>query len=223
MIDGDTELIASVRAFGPGSAGHSHAHSLHFTLRHAGESVLIDPGTFTYVSDPALRDQFRGTAAHNTLRIDGLDQADPAGPFRWSNPPVTEILEFQKDPWRLRAHCDYRGVSHEREIIFSEGTLHVIDRVTGSGRHRIEQFWHSTGPVELLADGAIQLPGKIRLIVEAGRKPEIIQGWFSPVPGVKQPCPVIRVTVEADLPQVITTAFDATGAPITISHSPPAT
>ncbi len=215
MEEGDTEIIATVRAFGPGRAGHSHAHALHFTLRHAGKEVLIDPGTYTYVSDPVWRDRFRGTATHNTLRIGGRDQADPEGPFHWSNLPVSEILDFQQDPWRLRARCRYRGLCHERQMIFSEGAIWIVDRVSGAGRHRIEQFWHPAGPVERVG-GAIQLPGKMRLIVEEGREAEIEQGgdygWRSPVPGVKQPLPVIRLSMEADLPYVMATAFDSQGS-----------
>ena len=224
MVEGDTEIIAAVRAFGPGSAGHSHAHALHFTLRHAGEEVLIDPGTYTYVSDPVWRDRFRGTAAHNTVRIDLRDQADPAGPFRWSDLPVSEILEIQQHPWRLRARCRYRGLTHDRQMIFSDGALWIVDRVSGVGRHRIEQFWHPAGPVERLADRCIQLPGKMRLILEGGRTVEIEQGgdygWRSPVPGVKHACPVIRLSIEADLPCVMAAAFDSryAGAPLRIEE-----
>jgi hypothetical protein len=222
MVEGDTELIASVRAFGPGSAGHSHAHSLHFTLRHAGEPVLIDPGTYTYVSDPAWRDRFRGTAAHNTLRIDLRDQADPAGPFRWSNPPVSEILDIQHHPWRLRARCRYRGLCHDRQMTFSDGVLWILDRVTGAGRHRIEQFWHPAGAVERLAGGAIQFPGKMRLVLEDGRVPELQEGgdygWRSPAPGLKQSRPVIRLSVEIELPCLLAAAFDSgcSSAPLRI-------
>lgn len=214
MVEGDTEVVTAVRAFGPGSAGHSHAHALHFTLRHGGEEVLIDPGTYTYISDPVWRDRFRGTAAHNTLRIDGRDQADPAGPFRWSNPPLSEVLDLQQQPWRLRARCRYRGFCHDRQMIFSDGVLWIVDRVSGTGRHRIEQFWHPAGAVERLG-GSIQLPGEMRLIVEDGRTAEIGEGgdygWRSPVPGVKRICPVIRLSIEAELPCVLATAFDSQG------------
>ena len=212
MVEAGVEIIAAVRAFGPGSAGHSHAHSLHFTLRHAGEDVLLDPGTYTYVSDPVWRDRFRGTAAHNTLRIDGLDQADPAGPFRWLNAPAGEILNIQERPWRLHARCRYRDVCHDRQMIFSDGALWIIDRVSGAGRHRIEQFWHPAGPVARLDSGHVQLPSKMRLVAEKGRAVEIEEGgdygWWSPVPGVKETRPIIRVVVESELPCLIATAFD---------------
>ena len=210
MNDGNIEVIAAVRAFGRGSAGHSHAHGLHFMLKRAGEAVLIDPGTYTYVCDPAWRDRFRGTAAHNTIRIDGRDQADPAGPFRWSNPARAEILDWQERPWRLHARCSYRDLSHERKMIFAESALWVVDEIRGSGRHRIEQFWHPAGPVERLEGGSVRLSGGFRLVsshpMEIGQNGE--HGWRSPVPGVKHPAPIIRVGFETELPCRLVAVFD---------------
>jgi hypothetical protein len=215
MAEQDTEIIVSARAFGPGRAGHSHADALHFTLRHAGKEVLLDPGTYTYVADPLWRNRFRGTPAHNTVCVDGLDQADASGPFRWSNPPATEILHHQANPWQFHALCSYRGVCHERQMIFSEGALWVVDRVHGTGKHRVEQFWHPTEPVERLDDGSIQLAGGMRLIVSEGPAVAIETGgeygWRSPVPGIKLPSPVIRVKVEAELPCVMAAVFDSRG------------
>ncbi len=48
-------------------------------LRSVLEEILVDAGTYTYV-EPQWRDWFRATAAHNTVRIDGRDQAVAAGP-----------------------------------------------------------------------------------------------------------------------------------------------
>jgi hypothetical protein len=212
MVENGTELIASVRAFGRGRAGHSHAHALHFTLRRAGQPVLIDPGTYTYVSDPVWRNRFRGTAAHNTVRIDGLDQADPAGPFRWLNPPTCEILEWQASPWKLRARCRYRGLSHERRIFFQQYAVWVVDEIHGSGRHRIEQFWHPAGPVERIGEGCFQLAGGVTLLFPAGASVDIEQGgdhgWDSPVFGAKHPSSVVRSSVETELPCRLAAVFD---------------
>lgn len=211
LVDSEAELIATVRAFARGSAGHSHAHALHFTLRRRGIPVLIDPGTYTYVSDPAWRDRFRGTAAHNTVRLDGRDQADPAGPFRWSNPASCEILEWQPNPWRLVARCDQRGIRHLRRIVYADQALWVVDEIQGSGPHRIEQFWHLAGVVEETADGSILLPGDVRLLLSHGPA-EICEGgdfgWESAAPGRKRALPLIRTAIEAELPVRMAAVFD---------------
>jgi hypothetical protein len=208
MVENDTELIAAVRAFGRGSAGHSHAHALHFTLKRKSNRVLIDPGTYTYVADPKLRDCFRGTSAHNTVRIDRLDQAESAGPFRWRNLPRTEIIEFRPRPWHLRARCHYRGISHERRIWYADEAIWVLDEIHGMGRHLVEQFWHCAGPIARIPDSAIQLRAGIKLICASGASVQIREGWQSPVPGRKEPSPIVCVSLETDLPCRLVAAFD---------------
>lgn len=64
-------------------AAHGHADALSFTLSAGGREWLVDPGTFAYHTQPRWRAYFRGTAAHNTVRIDGEDQSEPGGNFMW--------------------------------------------------------------------------------------------------------------------------------------------
>lgn len=64
-------------------AAHGHADALSFTLSVQGREILIDPGTYAYHTQAGWRQYFRGTSAHNTLRIDGLDQSEQGGNFLW--------------------------------------------------------------------------------------------------------------------------------------------
>ena len=65
-----------------GDGGHGHYDALSFEL-YAGGPLLIDPGRFTYAEgDPNWRRWFKGTAAHNTVSVDGLDQT----PYRRGKP-----------------------------------------------------------------------------------------------------------------------------------------
>ncbi|RYZ80180.1 MAG: alginate lyase family protein, partial [Proteobacteria bacterium] len=64
-------------------AAHGHADALALTLSVAGEQMLIDPGTFAYHTEKVWRDYFRGTSAHNTIRVDQLNQSQIGGNFMW--------------------------------------------------------------------------------------------------------------------------------------------
>ena len=60
-------------------AAHGHADALSFSLSAAGLEFLIDPGTYAYHTQERWRNYFRGTSAHNTVRLDG---ARPVGAGR---------------------------------------------------------------------------------------------------------------------------------------------
>ena len=49
---------------------HAHADALSFEYAAAGVTWIIDPGTYTYTKDPALRDHFRSSSAHNTVSVE---------------------------------------------------------------------------------------------------------------------------------------------------------
>src|SRR5262249_62005662 len=64
--------------------GHGHADALSLSACVRGEGLLIDPGTYGYNLGEKWRRYFRSTRAHNTVTVDGLDQALQVGTFLWS-------------------------------------------------------------------------------------------------------------------------------------------
>jgi hypothetical protein len=164
---------------------------LSIVLRSGDEEILIDAGTYTYVGDPKWRDWFRGTEAHNTVRIDRRDQADAAGPFRWANRPEVTILSWKTNAERdlLEAECRYAGFIHRRRIDFQKPyVIVIVDEIEGSpGEHDVEQFWH-LGSLNAAA----------QLVLPDGA--ELIESWRSTVFGEKHPAPLIRVRRHGPLP-----------------------
>ena len=69
-------MVVDAGPQGVGRSGHGHADALSLRLTMDGRRWLVDSGSGVYISkDPADRNTFRGTGAHNTLRVDGVDQA----------------------------------------------------------------------------------------------------------------------------------------------------
>ena len=198
MESGDRHILIDAGPFGPGSGGHSHSDTLSIVVRSGGEWLLIDPGTFTYVGDPVSRAWFRGTGAHNTVRVAGRDQALPAGPFRWKDPPRARILEWSTSSARdiLFAECAYGDFVHRRRIMFEKPTRLVItDDIEGpAGQHLVEQFWHA-GSVNALR----------HLVVEGGVQGE---AWRSNCLGSKQLGPMVAVEKHVVLPCRLTAVLE---------------
>ncbi len=132
-------------------AAHGHADALAFVLSVGGLEFLIDPGTFAYHTEGAWRAYFRGTSAHNTLRIDRLDQSEPGGNFmwlrkaraectRWITTPEEDVFEGWHDGYRALAD----PVTHRRRIMLDkdERRIQVVDRLEMQGEHFVELFFH---------------------------------------------------------------------------------
>ena len=200
FLRGRRQVLVDTRAFGAGGAGHSHASALSLVCRDGAQEILIDPGTFTYSSDPAARDMFRGTAVHNTVRLGSLDQADPAGPFRWHNKPVSTIHGWGED-W-LEASCVQRGRRHLRRVDWIGDEIRVRDEAEGGG----EVCWHTALPVTETAPGVFGLGDAACLHVEGGR---IEAAWRSRVHGGREPSAVIRAPVRDGQPLETRIVFTA--------------
>lgn len=218
MAARDVQLIVDTGSFGPGRAGHSHADTLSIVIRLGHEQILIDPGTYTYVGDPRWRDRFRGTAAHNTIRIDGLDQAIPAGSFGWQSPPDVELHSWESSLATdvLTATCSSAGMRHRRKVLFHKTGLWiaVFDHLDGgSSEHRIEQFWHLGAEVRQISPQCLQVGENALLVFEA--TPRLVEGgdygWVSPALGLKLPAPVACVEHLLTFPASLTTIIDLSG------------
>ena len=144
--DPSTQLVIDAGPQGTHNAGHGHADALSIHLSSNGQELLCDPGTFEYCGDGKGRAWFRSTAAHNTLSVDGLDQAEARGPFAWSSLPKTNV-----ERWILgrnfeifkAGHNGYARlqppVIHERWVVHYKGAGWLIrDVALGSGNHTLD-------------------------------------------------------------------------------------
>ena len=191
-------------------AAHGHADALAFTLSAGGHELLIDPGTYAYHTHKAWRDYFRGTLAHNTVRIDGVDQSVIGGNFMWldkararatAHEPAGPMQRF------VGEHDGYRRlpdpVLHRRELQYdvASRTLVVTDHLETSGTHQVELSWHWHENATVVTDGASVTAqhgtARARLACEsAGFVPTLHRGEDGPIVGwvsrrfdEKQPSP----------------------------------
>jgi uncharacterized heparinase superfamily protein len=135
-------LVFDAGPIGPDhQPGHGHADTLSFELSHRGRRVVTDTGVFTYAPGQ-VRQYDRGTAAHNTIEIDGHDQSELWGAFRCARRPSVVRATMNPEGAGLALSGGYRGpgrgqtVGHEREIFASGHMLAFTDTLTASGAHR---------------------------------------------------------------------------------------
>ncbi len=132
-------------------AAHGHADALAFTLSAAGHELLIDPGTYAYHSQPRWRSYFRGTSAHNTVRVDAANQSLEGGSFLWLRHAQARCLEVESTAGQDRWIAEHDGylrlpdpVSHRRELRYDKATrrLTITYHLTCRETHTVDFFWH---------------------------------------------------------------------------------
>lgn len=189
---------------------HGHADALSVTLQMGGRQFLVDPGTYRYNGRPRERAYFKGTRAHNTVTIDGADQARQLTGFIWEDTyTVTwSRAERQEGAMVLRAaHNGYsklsKPVTHTRTLFFLDDNACVIkDTFQGRGRHDFELNFHlhpdagaaGEGEWTKLSRGSASI--FLRLLgsdfgVFQGRHDPFL-GWFSSAYGLMQETTVLQ-------------------------------
>jgi len=206
----DAQLVFDAGTQGAFTAGHGHADALSVTLAAQRRALLVDPGTFEYGG--RQRNLFRGTAAHNTLRVDEEDQAEPRGPFGWMKIPrvcTERRISGQTFDLVAASHDGYarlKGpVVHQRWVFSAHSGLYFVrDVVWGTGEHHLELSWHLAAGLSPQPDGRFfgSDGSGLGLLTAgmAGWPREVLEDWWSPAYGLKSPAYTLRLRGAAQLP-----------------------
>jgi Heparinase II/III-like protein/Heparinase II/III N-terminus len=195
------------------ASGHRHADALGVSLIRNGRVLLRDSGTFEYVGPGRERSRLRSTGAHNTLRVDGRDQAEMMGPFsrakfppvrvdRWINGKYFDLFEG--------SHSGYSRpnspITHRRQVVHPQDGLWLVrDIVEGEGEHEVEIAWHlgdGLTPVQetnfSFSDGVQSLALLTNESLEWSRT--IRESAWSPIYGRLEPALVVVFAARRELP-----------------------
>lgn len=161
LADGPSWVIVDGGPIGPDELpAHAHADIFSFEASFGGHRFIVDTGVFEYPAG-SERTHDRSTAAHNTVGIDGVDQAECWASFRVARRYPPEDVVFTQDGVASSFSGTFRGYSrligdrleHRRTMSLRDGTLSVEDHVTGEGSHDVESRLHLHPDVILTPDG----------------------------------------------------------------------
>ena len=207
------QLVVDAGQQGTQSGGHGHADALSVCLQGWGHALLIDPGTYEYTGENPDRDLFRGTAMHNTVRVDSLDQAETATPFSWQR-----LTQSKAERWiqghsfdlLVASHDGYQRlgqpVKHRRWVVSLKNGMYLVrDVVEGEGKHQLDLAWHLAPELRQeeerifrlkdRCEGLALLPAKADAWSE-----EVCKESWSPTYGQKRPMTVLRFRTLSAMP-----------------------
>jgi uncharacterized heparinase superfamily protein len=214
-------LIFDCGPLGPDyQPGHGHADVLSYELTLHGQRVVVDTGVSSYEPGPE-RQYERSTAAHNTIRVDGVDQAEVWGSFRvGTRPTVSPIAQGQIAGGHFvrGQYVGYRGfcVDHSRAIgHLTDNSWIFADILQGKGRHKVESFihFHPSVQVSLYDEGQSRFSESMVprwklqfgethyvLMTRGGGVLTLTSAWYSPGFAIRLPQSVIHWTHDGTVP-----------------------
>lgn len=198
----------------------AQADILHVDVWWQGHNIALDAGTYSYHAPAPWDNALAGTACHNTVTVDHLDQMSRAGKFLWL-------------PW---LHGQVRLVGHDRRLAYWEGehdgyarlkppVVHrrgivrlpdevwlVLDWLQSAGPHAYRLHWllpdaaHEWNGVDQItlhlpeADYAIHvgLTGGARSASLQRAADGSVRGWQSPYYFAREPAVSLEVATRAD-------------------------
>ncbi|MGA7851385.1 MAG: alginate lyase family protein [Terriglobales bacterium] len=226
-------MVVDAGPQGVGRSGHGHADALSVRLTVDGRRWLVDAGSGVYISkDPADRNTFRGTAAHNTMRVDGADQAIADEPFSWTHIPTTQVENWiggKSFTYFVGSHNGYARwadpVVHRRHVLKIAGSLWLVrDVALGDAEHELEILWHFAPDLEVqvVGPGRVEISRALSASSESGKSAmslivpeetvwqtatEVSRALISPAYGAFQPAPLVRCRARVLLPAETATAL----------------
>lgn len=126
--------------------GHAHADTLSFELSLNGHRMIVNSGTSCYGTS-AERLRQRGTAAHNTVVINGEDSSEVWGGFRVARRArilTRDVILLDEVKLAKGSHNGYARLPgrpiHAREINLWTDRCIVEDRIVGKYQSAIARF-----------------------------------------------------------------------------------
>ena len=151
------DMYLCFNASGPGIDGrgsHGHNDALSIEVSGGGRAFIVDPGTYIYTGDLQKRHDFRSTAYHSTVQIDGVEQntIERDVPFVIGNEARPRVLVWETEPQIDRIVAEHYGyqrlkhpVIHRRTVIFNkqERSWFIDDEFLGDAAdHTFEVRFH---------------------------------------------------------------------------------
>ena len=168
LTNGLATVIADVARVGPDYLpGHAHADTLSFEFSLGLRRIIVNSGTSVYGVGLERLYQ-RSTAAHSTLVVDQRDSSEVWGGFRVARRARPFDVNVHNEGAMLALQAAHDGYArllgspiHRRRWVLEEGSVRIIDEVTGVGWHRADILFHLAPGVvpHKLSSGEVMLSG----------------------------------------------------------------
>ena len=211
-------LIIDGGAIGPDFLlAHAHADIFSYELSVAGHPFIVDSGVFEYAAG-AMRTYVRSTLAHNTVSIDGMDQAECWASFRVARRFAPHDVSFTRNETaQNETQSKFEGTFSGYSRLIGDGIVHrrlitcddrlreirIQDTIEGRGTHVVKSLLHlhPNLSVEKQGERILLSAADASCFIEADEGAvSIEEGWYCPEFGLKQKNKVLVLGGNLSLP-----------------------
>jgi uncharacterized heparinase superfamily protein len=198
LSNGPLRLLFDTAPLGPDYLpAHAHCDMLSVLLDFQGKKIFTDTGVYEY-QEGQRRSYSRGTSAHNTVILDGHEQAELWKSFRMGRRGYPQGFRQEGHAFSC-GHTGFAlwkpGLLHERKVVLFRQGFELTDHVSGPQSHCFQAFLHCAPDVRLEArrDGRLIIDDCL-LLESWGAELEITNSDYYPQFGVveKRPCLVMK-------------------------------
>jgi len=213
----DAYLIIDGGPIGPDYLpAHAHADIFSYELSVEGNLFIVDTGVYEYEAGD-MRDYVRSTKAHNTVCVDGVNQAECWDSFRVARRYPPRSVSFTQKEGQSHFEGCFDGyaqligdqIAHRRHIDADqdERTIVVEDTITGEGGHTVESRIHLHPDVQVERNQDYIYLERTGCSVRISARDSIVRfedGWYCPEFGKRIKQDVIVLQSDSALPVQIT-------------------
>jgi hypothetical protein len=235
-------LLTGVQLERGSNCAHSHRDAGHVEYMFHGEDVLIDTGRYLYGNCGQLDwwQYFASTTAHNTIGVDGFPMGHiPGQPgsdtgYSTIRNIRTRVHQTISTTAIFAADISHNGYSflpqpifHRRRVAFfrTSGALLIEDRLTGEGRHHIDQYFnfapgnlvedqidkqvyhYQRGTLDNMVCRPLLNEGLTSCVRIGSENPKA--GWVSYAYSEKEPIPQLTYSLTSNMPITLYTLFSS--------------
>lgn len=171
---------------------HTHNDKLSFELSLGDDDIIIDPGAYLYTPNPEKSNEFRSTAKHNTVFVDGEEQN-----FISSQNVFLATKNSRSTKFCLPSESSLEGeyktfkgkLIHHRTIDVKDNEIIITDNLykKGTGHSGILSFHLAPGIIVESEGGVLTMKSEsysVKMSFESQVEVEIINDTVSPSYGV---------------------------------------
>lgn len=183
-----------------GQGGHSHNDQLSLVVNIQGEDFFIDPGVYVYTANKVMRNLFRSTEMHNTIRIKNYEQNNffENNLFEMKEESFSKLLKFKENIFSGE-HSGYlkkTGSKHIRTVELLDREIIIRDDI-GNDSGEINFCLNAELEIKKIAEDEVDLKNKnISIKLKAQKAIKVLNSYYSNKYGVILNNKSLRIIIE---------------------------